>query len=122
MYFYVIHLLLAFSWAIFLLTFIKSMQYDINESKIFAFLSIISMITILGVGTKMMLMDHSIIKSGKWIHVKLSFDILLMIENLFLVNLLRKGKQVSKKCGNIMYIFTYISFMLMVFLTLTRPF
>ena len=122
MYFYVIHLLLAFSWAIFLLTFIKSMQYDINESKIFAFLSIISMIAILGVGTKMMLMDHSVIKSGKWIHVKLSFDILLMIENLFLVNLLRKGKQVSKKCGNIMYIFTYISFMLMVFLTLTRPF
>jgi len=122
MYFYVIHLLLAFSWAIFLLTFIKSMQYDINESKIFAILSIISMIAILGVGTKMMLMDHSVIKSGKWIHVKLSFDILLMIENLFLVNLLRKGKQVSKKCGNIMYIFTYISFMLMVFLTLTRPF
>jgi len=122
MYFYVIHLLLAFSWAIFLLTFIKSMQYDINESKIFAFLSIISMIAILGVGTKMMLMDHSVIKSGKWIHVKLSFDILLMISNLFLVNLLRKGKQVSKKCGNIMYIFTYISFMLMVFLTLTRPF
>jgi uncharacterized membrane protein len=98
------------------------MQYDINESKIFAILSIISMIAILGVGTKMMLMDHSVIKSGKWIHVKLSFDILLMIENLFLVNLLRKGKQVSKKCGNIMYIFTYISFMLMVFLTLTRPF
>jgi putative membrane protein len=122
MYYYIIHLLLAFSWAIFLLTFIKSMQYDINESKIFAILSIISMIAILAIGTKMMLLDHSIIKSGKWIHVKLSFDILLMIENLFLVNLLRKQKQVSKKCGNIMYIFTYISFMLMIFLTLIRPF
>jgi len=123
MFYYVTHLLLAFSWAIFLLTFIKTMQNgDILESKIFGILSLITMIAILIIGTKMMLLDHSIIKSGKWIHLKLSLDIVLMGETIFLLNLLRKGKQVSKKCGNIIYIFTYLSFMTMIFLTLTKPF
>jgi len=123
MYYYVGHLLLAFSWAIFLLTFIKSMQHkDLLESKIFGILSLISMIAILIVGTKMMLNDHSIIKSGKWIHLKLSLDIILMGENLFLLNLLRVKKFVSQKCGNIMYIFSYLSFIIMIILTMLKPF
>jgi uncharacterized membrane protein len=123
MFYYVGHLLLAFSWAIFLLTFIKSMQnQDIIESKIFAFLSILSMISILIIGTKMMLMNHSIIQSGKWIHFKLSLDIILMLENIFLVILLIKHKSITKKYANVMYIFSFISFMVMILLTLTRPF
>ena len=124
MYYYVGHLLLAFLWAIFLLTFIKSMQNkNLTESKLFGILSVITMIAILIVGTKMMLNDHSIIKSGKWIHVKLSFDIILMGENLFLLKLLFKDKKfVSTKCGNIMYFFSLFSFILMIILTMLRPF
>jgi len=123
MYLYVGHLLLAFSWAIFLLTFIKSLQNkNLTESKIFGYLSLISMIIILIVGTKMMLNDHSIIKSGKWIHVKLSLDIILMGENLFLLKILKQGKFVSTKCGNIMFIFSFISFLTMITLTMLRPF
>ena len=123
MYLYVGHLLLAFSWAIFLLTFIKSMQNkNLTESKIFGILSLIAMIAILIVGTKMMLNDHSIIKSGKWIHLKLSLDIILMGENLFLLKILKQGKFVSSKCGNIMYIFSFISFLAMITLTMLKPF
>jgi len=123
MYYYVGHLLLAFVWAIFLLTFIKSMQNkNLTESKVFGILSLISMIAILIVGTTMMLNDHSIIKSGKWIHVKLSLDIILMLENLFLLKILKEGKFVSSKCGNIMYIFSLTSFLIMIVLTMLRPF
>jgi len=123
MYYFVSHLLLAFLWAVFLLNFIKAMQnQNLTDSKIFGILSVISMIAILIVGTKMMLNDHSIIKSGKWIHTKLSFDIILMIENLFLLNLLRKNKFVSNKCGNIMFYFSLISFLIMITLTMLRPF
>ena len=76
---YVVHLLLAFAWAMFLLTFIKTMQYgDFTEAKVFGVLSFVFMIAILIVGTKMMLLNHSIIQSGKWIHLKLSLDIVLI--------------------------------------------
>jgi len=120
---YIIHLLLAFCWAIFLLTFIKSMQNkNITDSKIFGILSVVSMIAILIVGTKLMLDNHAIIKSGKWIHVKLSLDIILMLENLFLLKLLKQGKFVSSKCGNIMYYFSLLSFLTMIILTMLRPF
>jgi len=120
---YIIHLLLAFCWAIFLLTFIKSMQNkNLTDSKIFGILSVISMIAILIIGTKMMLANHAIIKSGKWIHVKLSLDIILMLENLFLLKLLKQGKFVSSKCGNIMYYFSLLSFLTMIILTMLRPF
>jgi uncharacterized membrane protein len=123
MYYYLGHLLLAFLWAIFLLTFIKSMQnQNLTESKLFGILSIITMIVILIVGTKMMLNDHSIIKSGKWIHVKLSLDIILMLENLFLLKILKQGKFVSSKCGNIMYFFSLFAFLSMIILTMLRPF
>lgn len=123
MYFYIGHLILAFCWAIFLLTFIKSMQNkNLTDSKIFGILSVIIMIAVLIVGTKMMLSDHSIIKSGKWIHVKLSLDIILMLENLFLLKLLKQGKFVSSKCGNIMYYFSLFAFLSMITLTMLRPF
>jgi len=122
-YIYVAHLSLAFGWAFLLLTFIKSMQYkDRIESIIFGSLSFIMMIAVLVAGVIIMLGDHSIIKSGKWIHVKLSIDIILMGETLFLLYLLKKGKFVSRKCGNIMYIFTALSFIGMILLTMLRPF
>jgi hypothetical protein len=123
MFYYVVHLALAFGWAMFLLTFIKTMQFkDIKESKIFGFLSFIFMLVVMMVGVKIMLSNHSIIKSGYWIHLKLSIDILLMLETIFLLNLLRVGKFISAKCGNIMYIFTFFGFIFMIFLTMLRPF
>jgi hypothetical protein len=123
MLYYTSHLALAFGWAMFLLTFIKTMQFkDNKESKIFGLLSFIFMLLVMMVGVKIMLSNHSIIKSGYWIHLKLSIDILLMLETLFLLNLLRVGKFISTKCGNIMYISTFIGFILMIFLTMLRPF
>jgi len=123
MLYYIVHLALAFGWAMFLLTFIKTMQFkDVGESKVFGILSVIFMLVVMMVGIKIMLSNHSIIKSGYWIHLKLSIDIILMLETLFLLNLLRIGKFITKKLGNIMFVLTFIGFILMIFLTMLRPF
>jgi len=123
MYNFIFHLLLAFSWAIFLLTFIKSIQHNsFFEAKIFGILSLLTMILVLIVGTKMMLADHSIIKSGKWIHLKLSFDIILMLENLYLFKFIKNRTSLSTKQGNLLYLFSFIAFIIMISLTMFKPF
>jgi len=123
MYIYVAHLSLAFGWAFLLLTFIKSMQYkDRVESVIFGILSFLMMIAVLVAGVMIMKSNPDIAKTGMWLHIKLFIDTILMGETLFLLYLLKKGKFVSRKCGNIMYIFTAISFITMVLLTLLKPF
>jgi ABC-type transport system involved in cytochrome c biogenesis permease subunit len=123
MYIYVAHLSLAFGWAFLLLTFIKSMQHeDKVESAIFGLLSFLMMIAVLVAGVMIMLNIGSSIHKGYWLRVKLSIDIILMGETLFLLYLLKKGKFVSRKCGNIMYIFTFIAFIVMILLTMLKPF
>jgi len=123
MYIYAAHLSLAFGWACLLLTFIKSMQYeDKVESTIFGFLSFLMMISVLVVGVMIMLNNKGIMQTGHWLRVKLIIDTFLMGETIFLLYLLKKGKFVSRKCGNIMYIFTFISFVLIILLTMLKPF
>ena len=117
-----IHFLLAMSWAIFLLSFIKSIQTDSKDKYLFGILSVVVMVAILVVGTKMMLLDHSIVKSGFWIHSKLLIDIFLMLENLFLLFVLFKKKEFSDKFYTISYWVSYVAFMVMVWLTMFRPF
>ena len=119
---YGLHLLVVFSWAIFLLQFIKSLENNLGDKYIFGILSVIMMLIVLGVGTKLMLLNPTIAKSGAWLHVKLSFDILLMIENLYLLYVLFKNKILSDKIYEILYWGSYVSFILMIALTMFRPF
>jgi len=80
------------------------------------------MLIVLGVGTKLMLLNPAVAKSGAWLHVKLSFDILLMIENIYLLYVLFKSKKLSDKVYEILYWGSYLSFILMIALTMFRPF
>jgi len=115
------HLLLVISWAIFLLQLIKAIQNNTKDVFIFAVLSLFFMVAVLGAGTKMMLLNPSVTKSGSWLHVKLSFDILLMLENVYLAFVAFKNKNVSEKVLEIMFWLSYMAFMLMVFLTMFKP-
>ena len=122
MLFYGIHFLVVMSWAIFLLSFIKSLQNDLRDKYLFGILSVIFMLVVLGVGTKMMLLNPSVAKSGLWIHTKLSIDIILMIENIFLLVVLFKKKIFSDKFYISIYWFSYLAFMAIVGLSMFRPF
>jgi putative membrane protein len=119
---YGLHLLVVFSWAIFLLQFIKSLENNLSDKYIFGILSVIMMLIVLGVGTKLMLLNPTVAKSGAWLHVKLSFDILLMIENVYLLYILFKNKTLSDKVYEILYWGSYLCFILMIALTMFRPF
>ncbi|WP_457562755.1 hypothetical protein [Caminibacter pacificus] len=115
------HLLFVISWVVFLLLLIKAVQNDTKDKVIFTLLSLFFMIAVLGVGTKMMLLNPSVSKSGNWLHVKLSFDILLMIENLILAFVVFKKKTISSKVLEIMFWLSYSVFMFMVFLSVFKP-
>jgi len=122
MFFYGIHFLVVMSWAIFLLEFIKTLQNNLKDKYLFGILSIIFMFIVLFVGTKLILLNPSVSKSGMWLHIKLSIDILLMIENVFLVIVLFKNKTFSDKFYISIYWFSYLAFMAMVGLSMFRPF
>jgi len=116
-----IHLLCAISWVVFLLLLIKAIEYKSAEKVLYTCFSVFFMVVVLGVGTKMMLLNPSVAKSGNWLHVKLSFDIVLMIENIYLAYAVFKNKNISGRVLNWMFWFSYISFMIMVYLTIFRP-
>ena len=122
MFYYVLHIITVVSWSIFLLQFIKSLQNDTQDKFIFFILSLFFMAVVLFVGTKLMLLAPGIAKSGGWIHVKLSFAVLMIIENLVLAFICLKHKVISSKLYEIMYWVSYISFMIMLFLSLLKPF
>jgi len=122
MFLYGIHFLVVMSWAIFLLSFIKSLQNDLKDRYLFGILSVTFMLAVLFVGIKLMLLNPSVAKSGMWIHIKLSIDIILMIENIFLLIVLFKKKIFSAKFYIIMYWFSYLAFMAMAGLSMFRPF
>ncbi|NPA87990.1 hypothetical protein [Caminibacter pacificus] len=115
------HLLFVISWVVFLLLLIKSIQNDTKDKVIFTLLSLFFMVAVLGVGTKMMLLNPNVAKVGIWLHVKLSFDILLMIENLVLAFVVFKKKTISSKALEIMFWLSYLVFMFMVYLSVFKP-
>ncbi|WP_457563546.1 hypothetical protein [Caminibacter pacificus] len=115
------HLLFVISWVVFLLLLIKSIQNDTKDKVIFTLLSLFFMVAVLGVGTKMMLLNPSVAKVGIWLHVKLSFDILLMIENLILAFVVFKKKTISSKALEIIFWLSYLVFMFMVYLSVFKP-
>jgi len=113
--------LVVFSWAIFLLQFIKSLQNNLPDKYIFGILSIFMMLFVLGVGTKLMLLNPVVAKSGGWLHIKLTFDVLLIIENVFLAYILLRKINFSSKIYEIMYWLSFMIFIVMIALTMFRP-
>jgi len=123
MFYYNLHLIAVVSWMVFLLQFIKSIEYKkITDSYIFGFLSFFFMIVLTYLGTKLILLNPDIEKSGNWLHFKLSLVVLIMIENLYLLYAVFKSKNFSNKILEIIYWFTYLLFMIILYLTMFRPF
>ncbi|NPA12266.1 MAG: hypothetical protein GXO62_08485 [Epsilonproteobacteria bacterium] len=107
-YLYGIHFALAVSWAIFLLLFIE------KGDKFYGYLSLFFMVVLLADGTKMILLGA---QKGNWLHLKLSLDIVLMLENVYLL-----FKKPSKRVKFFMFWFSYLSFMVMITLSMFKPF
>ncbi len=122
MNYFALHLIVAVSWMIFLLQFIKSAQNNDVGKYIFGFLSLFFMVIVLFFGVKLMLLNPSVAKSGGWLHVKLSFAVLLILENTVLLYFVLRKKHLSAKCLEICYWLSYIAFMFMIYLTMYRPF
>jgi putative membrane protein len=116
-----LHMMVVFCWAVFLSGLAQSVRCNQN-SKILAVLSFIFMLSVLLVGTKLMLLFPSVAKSGMWIHVKLSIDILAMLVNIYLVYVVFKNKTISQKLSDIIFWIIIIIFTVMYALTLFKPF
>jgi putative membrane protein len=114
-------MMLVLGWAIFLVSLAKSVEVGEN-SKILAVLSMFFMLAVLVVGTKLMLAFPHIAKSGMWIHVKLSLDILAMLLNAYLFYVCFKNKSLSGKMSKYIYWITVLLFFGMYYMTLYRPF
>ncbi len=116
-----IHMLAVFCWAVFMVSLAKSLMYG-EKSRLLAGLSLFFMFAVLLVGTKIMLMMPQIIKTGMWIHVKLSFDIVVMLENVYLAIIVFKSKPVNNKIVSFIYWSSVLMFVAMYYLTMFRPF
>ena len=116
-----LHIMAVFCWAVFLISLVQSIKCNQN-SKFLAILSIIFMLSVLFIGTKLMLLFPEVAKSGMWIHLKLSIDILTMFVNIYLVYIVLKNKTISQKLSSILYWAVVLMFLMMYGLTLFKPF
>jgi putative membrane protein len=116
-----IHMLLVFCWAVFMVSLAKSLSCG-EKSRLLAVLSLFFMFAVLFIGTEIMLMMPQITKSGMWLHVKLSFDILVMLENIYLAVIAFKSKPVNNKIVSFIYWSSILMFIAMYYLTMFRPF
>lgn len=121
--FYNLHLLVVVSWMLFLLQFIKAVEYKRDvEGYIFGILSLFFMAVVLFIGVKMMLINTGVVKSGGWFHLKLSLVVLLIIENIFFLYKFVKKRSVNIKFAEISYWVSYMFFMFILALSMFRPF
>ena len=121
--FYNLHLLVVVSWMLFLLQFIKAVEYKRDvEGYIFGILSLFFMAVVLFIGVKMMLMNTGVVKSEGWFHLKLSLVVLLIIENIFFLYKFVKKRSVNIKFAEISYWVSYMFFMFILALSMFRPF
>ena len=121
--FFNLHLLVVVSWMLFLLQFIKAVEYKRDiEGYIFGILSLFFMVAVLFIGVKMMLMNTGVVKSGGWFHLKLSLVVLLIIENIFFLYKFVKKRSVNIKFAEISYWVSYMFFMFILALSMFRPF
>jgi len=118
-----LHLLAVVSWMVFLLQFIKSIEYKkFSDGYIFGFLSIFFMVILSYLGSKLIILNPSIEKSGEWFHLKLSIALVVMIENVYLIYKFLRKTDLKNRLLEIMYWVTYILFVIMLYLTMFRPF
>jgi len=121
--FFNFHLLVVVSWMLFLLQFIKAVEYKKDiEGYIFGFLSLFFMILVLFIGSRMMIMNPEVVKSGGWFHLKLSLVALLILENIFFLYNFIKKREISIKLAEILYWVSYMFFMFILALSMFRPF
>jgi len=123
MYYYLFgaHFMLVVAWVVFFLLLIVAIEHNLKEKKLFAVLSLVFMLAVLGVGTKMMLLNPAVTKSGMWLHIKLSFDILVMLENIYFAYVAFRDKQLNKKFLKIVFWINFLIFMIMICLTIFKP-
>jgi len=114
------HMIAVFGWGVFMTSLAKSLKCE--KSKTLAALSLLFMLLVLAIGTKMMLMFPQVAKSGLWIHTKLSIDILAMLLNIYMAVSVLRNKQLSPKSADIYYWISVIMFFAMYVLTLFKPF
>ncbi len=123
LWYFNLHLIAAISWMVFLLQFIKTFQYDKKADKvIFNFLSLFFMLIVLFLEIKMILMNPAVAKKSGWLHTKLSFVIILMLENIYLSLKFFKKKKITRLFLEILYWLSYILFILSISLSLFKPF
>jgi len=115
-----LHMVAVFLWAVFLTTAINELKY--KPSKLFLSISFLFMLIVLGVGTKIMLLYPEVTKSGNWLHIKLSFDIIVMLVNVYLLVIGFKNRTLEAKKADLLYWSVVFMFVLMYVLTLFRPF
>jgi len=114
-----IHMLVVFLWAIFLVSFILSFWFKKYE-KVFAVLSAIFIVLVFYTGIKLMYMFPNIVKSGMWIHIKLTIVLLVMGINLYLIFKFLKKDMVNNVL--LCYFITVLSFVVMYVLVFFKPF
>jgi len=123
MWYFGLHLIAGISWMIFLLGFIKSFQSNKKVDKIiFNFLSLFFMLIVLFLGVKVILLNPIVAKSGGWLHTKLSFVIVLMLENIYLSMKFFKKKSISSKLSEILFWLSYVIFVIILYLSIFKPF
>ncbi len=121
--FFNLHLLVVVSWMLFLLQFIKAVEYKRDiEGYVFGLLSLFFMLIVLFIGIKMMFMNPAVAKSGGWLHLKLSLVALLILENVFFLYKFLKKSSISIKFAEILYWVSYMFFMFILALSMFRPF
>jgi len=111
-----LHLIAGISWIFFLISFIR------DRKAIFNLLSLIFMLIVIFLGVKLITLNPSILKSGGWLHAKLSLIVILMFENLYLSILYFKKKEISKILLETFYWMDYIILITIFGLGFFRPF
>ncbi len=123
MYYFAFHVIVVVSWILFLLQFIKAYQYHkIAQGYIFGILSIFFLIIAFYLGIKLIMFNESILKSGGWLHLKITLAVILAIENIYYFIKFLLKKSISNKIAEINYWLDYLIFVFILFLTLIRPF
>jgi uncharacterized membrane protein len=120
-YWYGLHFVLFFSYGVFFLQFIKSLKNN-DTTKLFAALSIIFMLLLLIDGTKLILLNPEVSKSGGWLHTKLLIFVFVMLENIYFVYKMIIKKSFSLKFYENLYFFNYFLLIIMIVLAIFKPF
>ena len=123
MFYFTLHVIVVVSWMVFLLQFIKAIQYsNFKEGLMFGGLSLFFLVLSFFLGGKLISLNPEIIKNGGWLHLKITLALLLAIENFFYMFMFIKKKSISNIVLEISYWSSYIIFMFILFLTFFRPF